>query len=231
MADFMKEIGLNKREPTREKNKSILPQVDCEKIIHQFRNNIKNISNKFEMYNNLVNSDLNDEAEDILRSQIVFIFSSLDFYMHEIIKYVIIKMFSGERPKTVKYKNFIVSIDTLERAIREPENIDWLTEEIIIRHGRKTFMSSKEIKLQIELISKIKSPYKKIADNMSIKEKELDDKIKTMYTRRNNIVHQSDRDPATNILNKINVEYVRECLKLINEVVENIHKIIVENDE
>lgn len=199
---FLKDISLDRRNEEREIVQNIIADIDSEKIKRQLDDNIENIKSKFDIYDKLVAENLKNEADDVLRSQIVFLMSALDFYMHEIVKYSLIKIFKREKEKTSSYKNFIVSIEVVEKALDNPENIDWLSEEIILRHSKNTYMGSKKIKEALSLISTEKV-FSKVADNLNYQTKDLSNKIDEIYKRRNKIAHQSDRDPESTELNLI----------------------------
>lgn len=54
----------------------------------------------------LAASDKLDEAKDIWRAQIIYAEGILDFYIHELSKYALVKMFLGEWEKSKPYDAF-----------------------------------------------------------------------------------------------------------------------------
>lgn len=62
-------------------------RFNLEEIYTHFVENIEAINKQNEVINNLKNTSNFSEAKVIMRSQIVFLASSLDFYMHELTKY------------------------------------------------------------------------------------------------------------------------------------------------
>lgn len=94
----MYNIELNRRESKNiEKKKVSLPDIESKRIIDIFLKNIQMIKGKFQLVKNLYDKGFENEAEDLLRSQIVFSMSALDYYLHEITRYSILKMFNGEK--------------------------------------------------------------------------------------------------------------------------------------
>lgn len=223
MSKFIRDIKLDSREDKINKIESIIPDIKLDNILEQFTENISNIRSKFKIYETLIKDGYEKESKDILRSQVVFLMSTLDFYMHEIAKYCLLQIFKGEKQRTNSYKDFIVSIEVVERALKNPESVDWLSEEIIHRHSHKTFMSSNEIKKVLSLVS-TKKIYKNIETELNM-EGQLSDKIKEIYERRNKIAHQADRDHTTKKLYEINKEMVESYI----DIIENMVKVIQNN--
>ncbi|MCR1823210.1 HEPN domain-containing protein [Terrisporobacter muris] len=220
---FMEVISLERESQTKDINNTVIPSVKSEKIICTFKTTLKSIEDKFLIVDKLETMDVNDAKDDILRSQIVFVMSSLDYYMHEIVKYGIIEMFNGNKPKTKSYQNFIVSMPFVEEAIKNIESVDWLENWIVIKDKQNTYMASEKIKKCLSLIS-TKTIFKNIADEMSMKSNELSNRIDEIYERRNYIAHQADRNAKTGELQEIDKTFVEQSIKFIREFVENVHK-------
>jgi hypothetical protein len=108
---FLKEISLNRESKQLEKKAIFITEQKANEIIQQFQYNIKSIREKFHIYDELVQNGKEEHAKDILRSQVVFLMSALDFYMHEMVRYRLLKMFSGELSKTESYKLIIKKIN------------------------------------------------------------------------------------------------------------------------
>jgi uncharacterized protein YutE (UPF0331/DUF86 family) len=228
MEKFIKEISLDSREREIEKKATPIPSIKADKIIKQFKENINSVRAKLLIYNNLVDIGRKEDADDILRCQIVFLESALDFYLHEIVKYGILKMLKGEKPKTASYKNTIVFMETLESAVKFPENIESIIEDDIInsKYHSQTFMSCKGIK---EIFSKITNTpvFKNVSIKLGMTEKELADKLEELYKRRNKIVHQSDRDHKTATLNRIDRNEVTKYIDLVEKFIVEAHILLV----
>lgn len=226
---FLKEFSLNRESKQLEKRKIFTTEQKANEIIQQFQHNIQSIREKFHIHDELIQNGKEEHAKDILRSQVVFLMSALDFYMHEIVRYRLLKMFSGELPKTKSYKNFIVSIETLEEALKNPETIDWLSEEIIIRHSHETFMASKAIKKVLALISN-EAIYNLTCEELGKENGEVNELIDEIYRRRNQIAHQSDRLHNEDGQNAILKEEVQKFICFIEEFVQKIHDLLMDEE-
>lgn len=224
MSKHMVDISLDTIEETIDKVDIKVKDIEAENIINRFKSGIEDIKQKFELLEN-TSVDKNIE-EYIFRSQIAFLMGSVDFYIHEIIKYSILKMFNGEKVKTKKYHQFTIYIQTLEKAIANPESIDWLEEVVISVTKYKTYMKAKSIKEALELVSN-KKIYKDVCKELDLTEKEVDNRVKEIFTRRNEIVHQTDIDMVTKEVNDINYEFVKESIDFIESLIINIHENIV----
>lgn len=227
-----KNFDLTREEETIDIIKNnIIPDPNAIKIIKNFNLTICNIENKFELVEKLRNNGQLEIMDDVLRSQVVFTMSSLDYYMHEIIKYGILSIFKKERSTTKSYENFTVTLSCVERALLNLESIDWLEEWINLKHRANTFMDPKKIKEAFALITKI-DIFEKVAtklsyDGVSLSKSDLSNKMSEIYKRRNSISHQSDRNEVTGILNEIDEEFVKDVIYTIKNFVLYAHDEIV----
>lgn len=123
-----------------------------EEIKSHFRENIKHIEDSLKI---LENNNLNvEDAANILRSQIMFLDSALDFYMHEITKYGMKKMFDGQWERNDKYLDFKISLDALH-TISELNEKEFFNDIINKSISAETFMEFNSIKKQINMIGLI----------------------------------------------------------------------------
>ncbi len=76
-----------RKEGTREKFHTDVVQFDLDEIKNHFIDSMSAIDAQFIVAEDLINSGKAAEAENIWRAQIVFLASTLDFYMHELTKY------------------------------------------------------------------------------------------------------------------------------------------------
>ena len=101
-------LSLHGREPIRNKKKIIIPNRDEKLIIQRFNESIQRIKDKEELIKILEENHQIKEAMDIRRSQVIFLMSSLDYYMHQIVKYSVIEMFNGNQKKTKEYDQILI---------------------------------------------------------------------------------------------------------------------------
>lgn len=222
----LKIISLERSIETKELKPEIIPDKKLIDILDNFKENIERINKKFIIIDELESKKLEEAAKDILRSQIVLLMSSVDFYIHEIVKYGILKIFTREKNKTKEYKAFIVSIECVEKAIKNPESIDWLEENIIVQNKYKSFMALNKIKNALKIISDkniLDNSIKEIAVDLKKEKDEIKDIMSKMYERRNCIAHQTDRDPIKCNINDISKEEVKSGIQIVNKLILCIH--------
>ena len=197
-------------------------------IKRHFNDSVSLILKQIQLADNLFASGLNEEAKDVLRSQIVFIDSAFDFYLHEILKLGIINMFHGDwTPKTEKYNNLIFNMKTLEAAIRDDESDEWLKNWINNKYAGKPLMSYEDF---VEVCNLLALDVKDIADKLFYDKNSRTptrDKLKYilngLFARRNQIAHQSDRKRENAEREDITEEYVNETLDNIKNVIEAVN--------
>lgn len=226
---FLKNISLTRESRQLEKRRVIIADQKANDIMKQFQYNIQSIREKFSIHDELLGNGKKQHAEDILRSQIVFLMSALDFYMHEIVRYRLLKMFSGEIQKTESYKTFIVSIQTLEEALKNPETIDWLSEEIILRRSHKTFMASKAMKEVLSLISREKI-FAQTCQALQMEHATVAKCMDDIYRRRNEIAHQADRPHNEEEQHRVCKEEVEQYIDFIERFVQHVHRLLMEEE-
>lgn len=222
----LKSISLERTSETREIKNEIKSDKKLIEILSDFNENIERINSKFEVVNELQKKGLEEAANDILRSQIVLLMSSIDFYIHEIVKYGVIKIFNKEKARTKDYESVIVSIECVEKAVINPEAVDWLEESIIVQNKFKSFISLSKMRRALRIISNKKimdESIRKTSTEIGMSEKVFKEKLDKLYERRNCIVHQTDRNPLDCRINDIRKEEVQEGITLISKLILNIH--------
>lgn len=226
-------LGLSSRnENTRN---SLIPDMHISKLdemFRQFQNNTASIKNKFAVAERLFEIRDTDGAKDIYRSQIVFLESALDFYMHSLGIYAMEQMYNGNWEKTAGYKDLKVPIDKVMDAIGHPEDTSWINDVIVSYHSSKTYMSPGEIKGQLTLILG-QGFYKKVADKMYYDrnshmktEKKLTKKLQDLFDRRNKIVHQADRNHKSGEEYDIDRQEVAEAIECVELFVNSVHELL-----
>ena len=216
-----------RNENTRDNPSPIPVKVfSIEEIEQHFIENVKSIEDKFAISSSLIEIGMLDEARDIFRTQIVFLESAFDFYMHEIVKLGITCMFDGVWNKTDKYYNLKIEMHYIERASQESANDYWLKDWIDKTYSLITLMSHEAFQDICKLIG---LNIKNIADtsfyernsNENTKNK-LQNFLRDLYHRRNRIAHQSDRRMADAEIQHISEEDVKNYIDRMKLVVNAI---------
>ena len=111
-----------REEGTRDKAKIPVVRFPLDKITEHFQENISAVRGQFAVAEELVQGGRTEEGENIWRSQIVFLESALDFFMHELTKYGLCEIHAGSWNSTVKYENIMVHMGVVEAAMRDRDS-------------------------------------------------------------------------------------------------------------
>lgn len=208
-----KEGGRDKNPPKRIKN------IALDDIQKRFDESMNDVENLFNVCTSLKENNL-PGAEDIYRAQILFLDSSLDFYIHEITKYGLVQIVDPEVSGwnvNDEFKKFKVSINFLKRVYSNREDIKVILKELNDTIQYSSYMKFEAVSSQLDLIGLEKPEgfenYRYVIDGLS--------------DRRNAIAHASDRDmkgdktdiDETTVRNFM--EKLKEFQKLIHEAVKN----------
>jgi len=198
-----------RNENQREK-KTVFVDVDFERIKQNVQNNINDVKAKFALSNKEKIENL-PLAEEIWRSQIVFLDSALDFYVHEVTTYGIVKIFNGEWEETKSFNEKRVSLGFAINLMKNKENAVYLlTNEINKLNLQYCFMEYGNLSSNLKMVGI--SP-----DNT------MHSSIDELYKRRNLIAHQSDRLPGETNKQPITEKDVDKYILLLESFVADIN--------
>ena len=208
-------------------------QFPLSEIKQHFTDSMDEVKKQFGVAEKLNKEENIIAIKMILRSQIVLSESLLDFYIHEMSKYCMVKMFSGTWNKSEKYNKFQIPMERVEEALQSRETDDWLFEYLNNRFSHEVFLSFEKMKDKLNLIG-IKfnevmvEAFPQKSENESVKVgKEI---ISELFQRRNKIAHQNDRCHSDAKQADITKEYVEDYISKIEIIVNSIHKIAENQD-
>ena len=121
-------------------------------IKQHFDESMQSVKEQFTVADNLLSEGNAEGCRIIWRSQIVFAESLLDFYIHEMSKYCLFRMFTGEWQKSEKYKNLEVKMSKVEEALSAKESDEWFFEYLNERFTKDVFLSGDSMRDQLNLI-------------------------------------------------------------------------------
>lgn len=213
-------FNFNRNEETREID-FLTVRFNLDDIYKHFIDNIHAINEQSKVIDRL---NLNcDEANNIMRSQIVFLGSALDFYMHELTKFGLCQIYDGIWPTTEKYYDIKIEMRIIETPLKISISNDWFLDCINELYKTVTMISYKSIKKQISLLG---LNIETIANTAFPIENSLN-KMKTilnsLFERRNVIAHQFDRNHYDAQVNIISKEIVENFIYNIIKIVKSIH--------
>ena len=231
-----RDLTLNQRvEDVRDKQPvPSIVEFDLEQIKERFDNNIASIRKQFDIAESLKSKGDIEECETIWRSQVVFLESALDFYIHEVSKYGMLNIFSGDWEKTEKYNNYQVPMKYVEEGFKNPESKAWLLKYLNERFGTEVYLSADAMKNQLNLLGLYFEPVMERAfpksSSSDTSHREGKKVVKELFERRNQIAHQTDRQHNDATQNAITREYVEQCLADVVAIVNSIHAIAIEKN-
>lgn len=203
-----------KRERTRIKN------IDLDDVQKRFDESIADVERLFTVFDELKEKGL-DGGDDILRSQILFLDSALDFYVHEITKFGLVQIVDCVPGWTVtdSFKKFKVSLNFLRRVYQNREDIKVILKELNASIQYSSFMRFDAVRTQLNLIGLDDvdglDAFKSVIDGLS--------------QRRNEIAHASDRD-AKGEKQDINKELVHSYVTKLKEFQSLVHNAVVNKE-
>ena len=223
-----------RQEETREKNKSILNIVKFQlnEIEEHFDENLQYIISQFDIAEELLQSDRLDEARNIWSSQIVFLESAFDFYLHELTKYGLSEMFAGNWEKTEKYNNLSVRMSIVDKALNAREDTEWFLEFINGFYRELTLVSYNSVKdqmnlLGLELQEVADAVFYEMGSNIKTKIK-LQNLLEELYQKRNVIAHQSGRRHSDAQREEITKDMVEKYIDKIEKIVKKIQELAMQ---
>lgn len=217
-----------RQEETREKisSASNIVKFQLNEIEEHFDENLQYIQSQFDIADELVQSQREEEARNIWSSQIVFLESAFDFYLHELTKFGLSEMFVGNWDKTEKYNNLSVRMSIVDKALNAREDTEWFLEFVNGFYRELMLVSYKSVKdqmnlLGLELQDIADAVFYEMGSNIKTKDK-LENCLEGLYHKRNVIAHQSGRrhsDAQREEVTKDMVEkYIEEVEKIVRKI-------------
>lgn len=223
---------LPRLEDTRERQIPQILKFELDEIKAHFDEDLSAILSLFTVYKQNEENDVC--AKLILRSQVVLLESAFDFYLHEITKFGLNKIFEGAWISTEKYKNIIIRLEMVEKIINDEVSENWFFEFINQYYAKETMVSFASIKDQMNLLGiKIQD----IADKAFYEQGSFEPTIMKMknvvnalYKRRNIIAHQSNRGHEDATYYPISKDQVDKFIVDIEKIVNAIHEIAIQHE-
>ncbi len=216
----------------RERRHSHAIQFELQEIRTHFENNISSVKCQFELFEQL-NSAGNIQCKDILRTQVVFLESAFDFFMHEITKYGMMQIFQRAWDQTARYNNFTIKLGDVSEALQNPEQENWFLDIVNDSYAEDTFMSADTVVSQLNLIgvqwqAVANRAFYEQGSNTPVNDK-FKESLNSLFKRRNQIAHQSDCLHTTG--EKIDIDrgtvegYINDIEKIANAIFEEINEV------
>lgn len=200
-------------------------------IKHHFDESMSSVKNQYSVADYLLNNGDSDGCKTIWRSQVVLAEGLLDYFIHEMSKYCLFRMFTGEWEASEKYASLLVPMKKVEEAISAVESKDWFFSYLNERFSRDVFLSLDSMRDQLNLMGIGFVPVMKRAFPRSTETESKKDgsvAIQELFLRRNAIAHQNDRSHASAKQSDITKAFVEDYISKIEAIVSAIHDIAEE---
>ena len=229
-----RDLSLSPRvEEKRELKVIELPiQFSLKEIKEHFEESFNEVKAQYTVADLLNKNGNENDGKTIWRSQVVLAEGLLDFFIHEMSKFCLFKMFTGQWSKSEKYYRFMVPMSKVEDAINTVNSKDWFFDYLNDRFSRDVFLSHESMKDQLNLIG---IDFSKTMERAFSKESK--DPVKygkqvviDLFQRRNDIAHQNDRSHASAKKQDITKEFVEKYITNIELIVNAIYDIALDND-
>ncbi len=220
-------LGLmSRKEGTRDKFHTEVVRFELDQIMQHFVETLEAIKAQFYVADELVEVEKIMEGENIWRAQIIFLASALDFYMHELTKYGLCEIYDENWEKTDKYNNLQINMRVIEVALKSGKDIDWFLEYMNSYYQAITIVSFESVKEQlnllgINLVVVADRAFYQRGGTEKTKDK-LKRRLNELYSRRNIIAHQTDREHTDAQVKSITKEIVQNFIDDIEKIVNAI---------
>ena len=230
-----RDLSLSPRKENMRDAAPIAPpvQFSLDEIKQHFTDSLDSLKCQYAVADSLLQDGNVDGARTIWRSQIVLAEGLLDFYIHELSKYCLFKMFVGQWDKSPKYASIMVPMQKVEEAIAATESKEWFFSYLNDKFSREVFLSLESMREQLNLIG---VEFKNVMVRAFPREKEEESigfgkkTVAILFERRNAIAHQNDRSHASAEQSNITKEFVVDYISKIESIVEAMHGIAEEKN-
>lgn len=199
----------------------------------QFKNNMSYVRELDSLYVYLTEVlMLPNDLTDILRAEWIYSVSALDKLIHELIRIGMMETFHGTRIPTAKFQTFNISFATLNNIKNStgtsiPPAEYYFEQEIVKKHSYISFQEPDKINDGLSLIWDNNHKWQHLANETGITpEATLKTRLKTIISRRNQMVHEADINPTTGRRNDILKSDADSVVSFIELLAEQIFKAV-----
>lgn len=218
---------------TRDKIQPEVVKFSLDEIKKHFEDSISDIEEQFKTIDLLESKD-KEKIDYILRSQIVFLGGSLDFYFHEITQFGIMQMYDEIWQETKPYKNINIKLGTILGVLKGEKDDSWFIEFINYEYSKISLISYDSIEKAMNMIGlhMYQIANKIYGEEIERKERviKLKERMNRLCERRNCIAHQFDMFHENAEKKPIHINTVREFIEDAKEIVDVVYELMLEHD-
>lgn len=171
---------------------------------------------------------LEENAKDILRSQLVQIISAFDTYLHDVLCTKITDAYFGRSPMNANLNKYALTLgDCINLGQLTVQADKELELQNIVRriNAVDSYQSPKSVEYVVGLLG-ISNIWRRLETTMRIPAHDIKSKLSVIIRRRNQIAHESDINPVTLICYPIDDTDVNNTILFVDNLVENIDVLI-----
>lgn len=195
-----------------------------------FQKNIRQANELGGLYDHLSTLvTIQEQFDDLLRSQIVYAVSAFDKLMHDLIRIGIVQIFEGTRSPTGKYQNEGIPIQHLAQLMPGSTPPPAMRFEEIVREKLSTlsFQDPNKIVDGLSFIWNENQKWQHIARGLGMSDGDVKRKQKLIVTRRNAIVHEADLDPVSNVKQAITRDEAKQTSDFLLLLGDKIYDLVI----
>jgi hypothetical protein len=200
-----------------------------QRAFEKFRQNIKSVRELDSIFGLITGNYplLEEQAQEILRAEIVLSVSALDCFIHDLIKQRMVETYQDIRIPSNQFSTYQIPVKFL-KLIENSEQLDdklaYLESAIKENNSKDSYQSPKSIEYALQLIN-ITSVWKNIASLMNLKAEDIKGELSLIIDRRNKIAHEADYDMLTGSKYPIDRQNINDVIHFIESLCESIYNI------
>lgn len=160
---------------------------------HESMHRVKAFVALHEYLESLVTNAL--DLSDMLRASHVMAVSSVDFYIHEIVRRAALEIYIGSRPPVPGYQKLHVGLGNFSNQDNISDAKANVEADLRGQLSYLSFQHPDKIANAVRYVSDAKI-WEDVATSISLKPKEVKDRLKLIVDRRNKIAHEADVNPT-----------------------------------
>lgn len=212
---------------------NVVVKFEIDEIKQHYQERVDEIEKQCSIALELINCGKQEQAENIWRAQVVFLESAFDFYLHEVTKYGLSKIFDGYWKATKKYNNMDIKMELVHKVIKSAQDSAWFLKYINDYYKEVTMVSFSSFKEQMNLLGlEVKAIADKAFYEIGETEKtisKLKRRLNELYDRRNIIAHQFDRKHSNAVKKEISECVVKDFIKDMTKIVDAINYAVIKH--
>jgi hypothetical protein len=197
------------------------------RAIEKFRQNIISVRELDSIFELITKNYplLAEQAQEILRAEVVLSVSALDCFIHDLIKQGMIETYQGNRVSSNLFSTYQIPLKYLqliESSESQDAKLAYLENSIKENNSKDSYQSPKSIEYALQLIN-VTSIWKNLAALMDMRAEDIKGELSLIIDRRNKISHEADYNPLTGSKYPIDRENINDVIQFIEKICESIY--------